>query len=49
MVTEASIPIVGSSIGIALGSALSHKIISKDKSRTISYFGDGACEEGILQ
>ncbi len=45
---EASIPIVGSSIGIALGSALSHKIISKDKSRTISYFGDGACEEGIF-
>ena len=45
---EASIPIVGSSIGISLGSALSHKIISKETSRTVSYFGDGACEEGIL-
>ena len=45
---EASIPIVGSSIGLALGSALSHKIISRDNSKTISYFGDGACEEGIL-
>ena len=45
---EASIPIVGSSIGLSLGSALSHKIYDKEKSRTISYFGDGACEEGIF-
>ena len=45
---EASIPIVGSSIGLSLGSALSHKIHDKKKSRTISYFGDGACEEGIF-
>ena len=45
---EASIPIVGSSIGLSLGSALSHKIHNKRKSRTISYFGDGACEEGIF-
>ncbi len=45
---EASIPIVGSSIGLSLGSALSHKIYDNEKSRTISYFGDGACEEGIF-
>tara|TARA_B100000161_G_scaffold260247_1_gene227042 strand:+ start:414 stop:1334 length:921 start_codon:yes stop_codon:yes gene_type:complete len=45
---EASIPIVGSSIGLSLGSALSHKIIEKNNCRTISYFGDGACEEGIF-
>ena len=45
---EASIPIVGSSIGLSLGSALSHKIIGNDNCRTISYFGDGACEEGIF-
>ena len=45
---EASIPIVGSSIGLSLGSALSHKIIEDNSCRTISYFGDGACEEGIF-
>ena len=45
---EASIPIVGSSIGLSLGSALSHKINNKYDCRTISYFGDGACEEGIF-
>ena len=45
---EASIPIVGSSIGLSLGSALAHKIFDEKSSRTISYFGDGACEEGIF-
>lgn len=44
---ESSIPIVGSSIALALGSSLSMKH-SGQKGRTISYFGDGACEEGIL-
>ena len=45
---EASIPIVGSSIGLSLGSALSHKLLENNICRTISYFGDGACEEGIF-
>ena len=45
---EASIPIVGSSIGLSLGSALSHKLLNKKDCRTISYFGDGACEEGVF-
>ena len=45
---EASIPIVGSSLGLSLGSAIAHKIIEDDNCRTISYFGDGACEEGIF-
>ena len=45
---ESSIPIVGSSIGLSLGSALSHKINDPNNCRTISYFGDGACEEGIF-
>ncbi len=44
---EASIPIVGSSIGIALGSAFAAKHLNS-KILTVVYFGDGACEEGIL-
>ena len=44
---EASIPIVGSSIALGVGSALSAKH-SKNDVLTISYFGDGACEEGIF-
>ena len=44
---EASIPIVGSSMGLALGSALAQNMQGEDNS-TIVYFGDGACEEGIF-
>ena len=44
---EQSNPIVGSSIGFALGSALAAKRLSKGL-LTVVYFGDGACEEGIL-
>lgn len=44
---EASIPIVGSSLPQALGSAFSAKHCKKHI-LTIAYFGDGACEEGVL-
>ena len=44
---EASIPIVGSSLPLALGSAFSAKH-SRKELISIAYFGDGACEEGIL-
>jgi TPP-dependent pyruvate/acetoin dehydrogenase alpha subunit len=43
----ASIPIVGSGIGLATGTAFKQK---KDKIKNITcvFFGDGACEEGVL-
>jgi len=44
---EASIPIVGSSIPLAIGSAFAAKHAKKDL-MTIAYFGDGACEEGVF-
>ncbi|KZR61074.1 thiamine pyrophosphate-dependent enzyme [Prochlorococcus sp. MIT 1306] len=44
---EASVPIVGSSIPLAVGSALSAKH-SKKNILSVAYFGDGACEEGTL-
>lgn len=44
---EASVPIVGSSLPLALGSAFSAKH-SKQTLLSIAYFGDGACEEGVL-
>lgn len=44
---EQSVPIVGSSLALALGSALAAKQQGQDI-LTISYFGDGACEEGVL-
>jgi pyruvate dehydrogenase E1 component alpha subunit len=44
---EASVPIVGSSLPLALGSAFSAKH-SKRRILSIAYFGDGACEEGVL-
>ena len=44
---EASVPIVGSSLPLALGSAFSAKH-SKQSILSIAYFGDGACEEGVL-
>ena len=42
-----SVPIVGATIPIATGAALSSKL-KEDKSIAISYFGDGACEEGVF-
>lgn len=42
-----SVPIVGGTISLALGSALGNKI-RNDKSLTISFFGDGATGEGVL-
>ena len=44
---EASIPIVGSSLPLALGSAFS-AMHAKKELISIAYFGDGACEEGVL-
>jgi len=44
---EQSVPIVGSSLGLALGSGLAAQH-QKENTLTIAYFGDGACEEGIL-
>jgi TPP-dependent pyruvate/acetoin dehydrogenase alpha subunit len=44
---EASVPIVGSSLPLALGSAFSAKH-NNQRILTIAYFGDGACEEGVL-
>ena len=43
----ASIPIIGSSIPLAVGNALSEKI-KKKKNISVSFFGDAAIEEGIL-
>ena len=43
----ASVPIVASSIALAVGSALSSKI-DTSKEVTISFLGDGAVEEGIF-
>lgn len=42
-----SVPIVGGTIPIAVGAALASKHDGKG-SIAIAYFGDGACEEGIL-
>jgi len=42
-----SVPIVGATIPIATGAGLSAKL-RNEKSIAISYFGDGACEEGSL-
>ena len=44
---EASIPLVGSSLPLALGSAFSAKH-SRKELISIAFFGDGACEEGVL-
>ena len=44
---EASIPIVGSSLPLALGSAFSAKHAGKELV-SVAYFGDGACQEGVL-
>lgn len=42
-----SVPIVGATIPIATGAALANKL-DKNGSIAVSYFGDGACEEGVL-
>lgn len=42
-----TVPIVGGTISLALGSALASKI-RKDKRVTVSFFGDGATGEGVL-
>jgi len=43
----ASTAIVGNSIPLAVGNALSQKL-RNSKEITVSYFGDGACEEGAF-
>ncbi len=42
-----SVPIVGGTIPIAVGAALAAKLDGGD-SIAVAYFGDGACEEGVL-
>jgi pyruvate dehydrogenase E1 component alpha subunit len=42
-----SVPIVGATIPIATGAGLAAKM-DKNGDIAISYFGDGACEEGVL-
>lgn len=42
-----SVPIVGATIPIAAGAALAAKMDGKDDV-AVGYFGDGACEEGVL-
>lgn len=42
-----SVPIVGATIPIAVGAALAEKMREKNQV-AVSYFGDGACEEGVF-
>ena len=42
-----SVPIVGATIPMATGAGLSISL-KESKNLSISYFGDGACEEGVL-
>lgn len=42
-----SVPIVGATIPIAVGAALACKMDGKGQV-AVAYFGDGACEEGVL-
>jgi pyruvate dehydrogenase E1 component alpha subunit len=44
---KGSVPIVGATIPIATGAGLAAKM-DKTQDIAISYFGDGACEEGVL-
>lgn len=44
---EMSVPIVSSSIPLAVGNALSNKL-NQNKSVTVSFFGDASVEEGIF-
>lgn len=42
-----SVPIVGGTIPIAVGAAMAAKM-DKNNAISVCYFGDGACEEGVL-
>ena len=42
-----SVPIVGATIPIAVGAAFSAKY-KKTKNIAVAFFGDGACEEGVV-
>jgi pyruvate dehydrogenase E1 component alpha subunit len=42
-----SVPLVGATIPIAVGAALASKLSGSDDV-AVAYFGDGACEEGVL-
>ncbi len=42
-----SVPIVGATIPIAVGAGFSHKL-DKSDNLSVSYFGDGATEEGVF-
>lgn len=44
---QGSVPIVGATIPIAVGAGLACKMDGKSKV-AVCYFGDGACEEGVL-
>ncbi len=44
---DGSVPIVGATIPIAVGAALAAKMDGKGNV-AVCYFGDGACEEGVL-
>jgi TPP-dependent pyruvate/acetoin dehydrogenase alpha subunit len=44
---QGSVPIVGATIPIACGYALSQKL-NKKKNISVVFFGDGACEEGVF-
>lgn len=43
-----SVPIVGGTVSLAVGAALSARLRQTDQV-AVSYFGDGACEEGAVQ
>lgn len=44
---QGSVPLVGATIPLAVGAALTAKLAHND-SVAVCYFGDGACEEGVL-
>lgn len=44
---EGSVPIVGATIPVAVGAALAAKMDGKGEIG-VAYFGDGACEEGVV-
>lgn len=43
-----SVPIVGGTVPLAVGAALAAKLRGSD-AVAVAYFGDGACEEGVVQ
>ena len=42
-----SVPIVSGTVSLALGAAMASRL-KKTKSISVAYFGDGACEEGVV-